>query len=48
MFDGQKTSQEAYLKNVKAAEGALFGNGARSITLDFAVYSQTLNYWVYV
>ena len=26
----------------------MFGNSVRSITLEFAVYSKTLNYWVYV
>lgn len=48
IFDPMKTSQEDYMEEVKHAEGALFGNGARSVTLDFAIYSRTLNYWVYV
>ena len=38
-FDALETSQESYLEQVTAAEPALFGNGARSIAIDFAVYS---------
>ena len=47
-FDSLTTSQTDYLDAFKAAKGAFFGNGARSVVMDFAVYSQTLNYWVYV
>jgi len=47
-FDASTTSREDYLSQLKDAEGALFGNGARIVTLDFATYSDTLNYWVYV
>lgn len=47
-FDAAKTSREDYIAKVKQAEGALFGNGARIVTLDFATYSDSLNYWVYV
>lgn len=47
-FDAGTTSRETYLKMVQEAKGALFGNGSRIITLDFATYSDTLNYWVYV
>ena len=47
-FDPHLTSREAYLEKIKAGEGAFFGNGARTVTLDFAVYSDTLNFWVYV
>ena len=38
-FDPKTTSQEDYLERVKDAEGALFGNGARSVTMEFAIYS---------
>ena len=48
VFDPKETSQKLYEEKYEAAKGALFGNGVRSITLDFAVYSKTLNYWVYV
>ena len=46
-FDPLLTSQTDYLKKVKEAEGAFFGNGALSVTLDFSIYSLTLNYWVH-
>ena len=36
------------MEKLKGSEGAFFGNGARSVNLDFSVYSKTLNYWVYV
>ena len=48
MLSEATSEPEEYLKKIKGAEGAFFGNGARSVTLDFAVYSQTLNYWVHV
>ena len=47
-FDALETSEEQYLEKLKGSEGAFFGNGARSVNLDFSVYSKTLNYWVYV
>jgi len=34
--------------DIQKAGGAIFGNGNRILNLDFAVYSDTLNYWVYV
>ena len=47
-FDPHETSREEYVEKLRSGEGAFFGNGARTVTLDFAVYSDTLNYWVYV
>ena len=38
-FDSQKTTQAEYLEKFEKAEGAFFGNGARSVALEFAVYS---------
>lgn len=48
IFDPIETSKEDYREHLDAAGGALFGNGARSVMIEFAIYSKTLNYWVYV
>ena len=39
LFDPAKTTQESYLEQFQETQSVLFKNGARSVNLEFAVYS---------